>query len=143
MRELARNPIVRTRIALLLCLLLLPLAGCLRVEVSRTNDPGPAFALARREAMRFQGRKGPARELGAVIWSADEKQLIRARVPMWLVRQFDRGHDGATGDGGEAGAGWDERLAGRLSVRDLDRAGLGLLFELEEEQGERVLVWLQ
>lgn len=134
---------MRTRIALLLCLLLLPLAGCLRVEVSRTNDPGPAFALARREAMRFQGRKGPARELGAVIWSADEKQLIRARVPMWLVRKFDRGQIAAAdaNDGGEPGLG--DRLSRRLSVRDLDRAGLGLLFELEEEQGERVLVWLQ
>lgn len=132
---------MRTRIALLLWLLLLPLAGCLRVEVSRTSDPGPAFAVARREAMRFQGRKGPARELSAVIWSADEKQLVRARVPMWLVRKFAHDRDNAH-ESREGGA-WEDRLAGRLSVRDLDRAGLGLLFELEEEQGERVLVWLQ
>lgn len=134
---LGRYPDVRS-VRLLAGLLLLPLLGCLRVEVSRTSDPGPAFAQARREALRLQGRPGPPHELGALVWSAEEKRLVRARVPMWLVRKFDRERD--PGDEGGVSA----RLARRLSVRDLDRAGLGVLFELEEaEPGERVLVWLR
>jgi hypothetical protein len=116
-------------------------AACL-VQVTRVSDPGALFDQARREAARYQGRPGPARELNVLVYERDEGKLVRVSVPMWFVRAAERRVD------------WDKELdhddddAARhvrrhVRLEDLEKAGLGLLVEVDEEDGEKVLVWLR
>jgi hypothetical protein len=115
-------------------------AGCL-VEIDRVADPGPAFAQARREAARYQGRSGPAHYVNVLVYDHDEGQLVRVSVPMWLARKVARDKDGLDLDLGDGRA---ERTVRRhLRFEDLERAGLGVLVEVEEEGGDLVLVWLK
>ena len=60
-------------------------SGCL-VEIDRVADPGAAFAQARHEAARFQGRPGPAHQVNVLVYGHDDGQLVRVSVPMWLAR---------------------------------------------------------
>src|SRR5260221_3605696 len=64
-------------------------SGCL-VEIDRVADPGAAFAQARREAARFQGRPGPAHHVNVLVYAHDDGQLVRVSVPMWLARKVAR-----------------------------------------------------
>jgi hypothetical protein len=112
--------------------------GCL-VEVHSTSDPGPAFKAARAAAARVQGRPGPAQELNLVAWDRHDRKLVRVSLPMWLCRKLDHEAD------------WDdedaERLARRVErhvrLRDLEHSGLGVVVEVEEDDGSQVLVWLR
>jgi len=113
--------------------------GCL-VEVDKVADPAPAFAQARREAARYQGRPGPAHRVNVLVYDHDEGQLVRVSVPMWLARKIARDRDGFEVDlGGDAG----ESLTRHVRLRDVEKAGLGVLVEVEEEGGDLVLVWLK
>ena len=111
-------------------------AGCL-VEVDQVADPRPAFEKARREAGRLQGRPGPAQELNILAYDRDESRLVRVSLPMWMVRKLDDeqidldGHDRV-----------ERALRRRLTLRDIELAGLGLLVEVEERDSQ-VLVWLR
>ena len=102
----------------------------------------PLFDQARREAARYQGRPGPARELNVLVFERDEGKLVRVSVPMWFVRAAERRVD------------WDKELdhdddevarhvRRHVRLEDLEKAGLGLLVEVDEEDGEKVLVWLR
>jgi len=100
--------------------------GCL-VEIDRVADPGAAFAEARREAARFQGRPGPAHHVNVLVYDHDDGQLVRVCVPMWLARRIAR-HEGGDVDAeyGEARAEEKVRRHVRLeqphvSVRKLIR----------------------
>ena len=88
------------------------------------------------------GRPGPARELNLLVYEREEGKLVRVTVPMWFVRAAESRVD------------WDKELDHddddvarhvRRHVRlgDLEKAGLGLLVEVDEEDGEKVLVWLR
>ena len=114
-------------------------AGCL-VEIDRVADPGPAFGQARREAARYQGRPGPAHYVNVLVYDHDEGQLVRVSVPMWLARKVARDKDGfdLSGDGRA-----EQKVRRHLRFEDLERAGLGVLVEVEEEGGDLVLVWLK
>lgn len=118
--------------------------GCL-VQVTKMKDPRPIFETARAEAERYAGRPGRPKELNILVWDPSDDELVRVSVPMWLVRKAERHAD------------WDEvelgdddvsnrvhrSLRGRLRLRDLEGAGLGTLVEVDEEDGEQVLVWLK
>lgn len=118
--------------------------GCL-VQVERVRDPGPAFRQARAEALRYQGRPGPAHQLNVLVYDRDEGKLVRAELPMWLVRKLER-RAGESHD-------WDvdfdadgrvkHSLDRHLRLEDVEKAGLGVLVEVEEDDGGRVLVWLK
>jgi hypothetical protein len=118
-------------------------AGCL-VQITRVKDAGPVFEQARREAERYQGRPGPARELNVLVFDPSDRELVRVSVPMWLVRTVDRRVDWAKEVGDEDD---DDRVARRVRrhvrLEDIEKAGLGLLAEVEDEDGEQVLVWLR
>jgi hypothetical protein len=117
-------------------------SGCL-VQITHVRDPQPIFREARAEASRYVGRPGPARQVNVLVWSPDDGELVRVSVPMWLVRRASRHAD------------WDEIdvdgddehvkriLKRRLRVEEIEKAGLGTLVEVEEEDGEQVLVWLR
>ena len=117
-------------------------AGCL-VQITQVRNPEPIFREARAEAERYAGRPGPARHLNVLVWSPDEGELVRVSVPMWLVRRAVRHADWDELDLDSD----DERVKGilkrRLRLEELEKAGLGMLVEVEEEDGEQVLVWLR
>lgn len=120
--------------------------GCL-VQIETVRDPTPHFERARREAERLQGRPGPAHELNVLVYDADDRKLVRVQVPMWLARKIagkvaydeDRRRDDRDGD--------EERvkrtLRRHVDLRAIEKAGLGILVEVEEDGGEQVLVWLR
>ena len=117
-------------------------SGCL-VQITHVRDARPIFREARAEASRYSGRPGPARQVNVLVWSPDDGELVRVSVPLWLVRRAARHAD------------WDEIdvdgddehvkriLKRRLRVEEIEKAGLGTLVEVEEEDGEQVLVWLR
>jgi hypothetical protein len=117
-------------------------SACL-VQVSRVRDPGPAFRDARAEAARYAGRPGPARHLNVLVWSPDDGELVRVSVPMWLVRRAARHAEWDEVDLHDEDGQVKEILKRRIRLEDLEKAGLGTLVEVEEEEGEQVLVWLR
>lgn len=114
-------------------------AGCL-VEVREVRDPRPAFERARADAARVQGRSGPAQRLNVLAYDPDDRELARLSLPMWLARKAARDgeFDADLDDEGDVG----RRVKQRLRGRDLDGLPLGVLVEIEDKGGERVLIWL-
>jgi hypothetical protein len=119
-------------------------AGCL-VDVRRVSDPGPAFREAREEAARVQGKPGPARSLNVLVYEADERKLVRVSLPIWLVKkiQHEVDDDDFDWDDDDVPARTGRRVRRHLRLEELEKAGLGLLVEVEEDDGARVLVWLR
>jgi hypothetical protein len=116
-------------------------AACL-VDVQEISDPRPAFAAARREAASVEGRSGPPESLLVLVYDRKEGQLVRASVPLWIVDQIDGEEidlDGVI----DLGDGPGERMLRQLRLRELKDAPLGPLVEVDEEDGDRVLVWLK
>jgi hypothetical protein len=118
-------------------------AGCL-VDVDHVSDPSAAFKEARQEAAKQQGRSGPAHSLNILAYDASDHELVRVRLPMWLVHKLDE--DEAIFEDWDLDDDHTVRLEGvlehHLSLEDLEDAGLGVLLEVEEDDGERVLIWL-
>jgi hypothetical protein len=115
-------------------------AGCL-VEIQKVTDPGPAFARARAEAARVQGRPGPPGSLHVLVWDRGEEKLVRVSVPMWLVRKAAE-HDDTDLDFDDDSGEVARHVRPHLRWKDVEKAGLGVLAEVEEEDGDQVLVWL-
>lgn len=112
--------------------------GCfVGVEIEEVSDPGPAFAEARREAARLEGRSGPPSSLQILVYDRNDGQLVRASVPMWVVEKM--GDEEIDLDLGEE----TERIRQHLRVSDLKDAPPGPLVEVDEEDGDQVLVWLK
>ncbi len=117
--------------------------GCF-VSVSHVSNPSAAFEEARREAARVTGRPGPARSLQVLVYDPGDRELVRVSLPMWLVRKLDHEVDWDDEDwDAEGGDKVRHALRGRLTLRDLEKSALGTLIEVEEEDGEQVLVWLR
>ena len=115
-------------------------AGCL-VHIEHLDDPGPAFRSARAEALRYQGRPGPAHQINVLVYDPSDREMVRVSLPMWLARKA-----AAHVDWADAGNGEDEvsrRVRRHVSLEDVAKAGLGILAEVEDEGGEQVLVWLR
>jgi hypothetical protein len=141
-------------------------AACL-VQISHVADPRPIFSAARVEAERLTGRPGRARELNVLVWNRDDGELVRVSLPIWIVRKAERRIDwrGRDWDGeSNGGLGGAERPPAqraregftperakdharnalrRVRLEDIEKAGLGILAEVEEDGGDQVLVWLR
>jgi len=121
-------------------------SGCL-VQIEHVRDPRPQFEAARREAERLQGRRGPAHELNVLVYDAREQKLVRVSVPMWLARKiesrvdWDKDVDLDWKDGDKERV--RKSLRRHVNLKEIERAGLGVLVEVEEDDGEQVLVWLR
>ena len=113
--------------------------GCL-VHVEHLDDATAAFRTARAEALRYQGRPGPARQLNVLVYDPGDREMVKVTVPMWLARKV-AGH--AEWDGEDGQDDLALRLRRHVSLDDLAKAGLGILAEVEGEGGEQVLVWLR
>lgn len=116
--------------------------GCL-VEVRHVAHPAAAFDSARAEAARLVGRPGPAHELNVLVYDPDDEKLVRVSLPMWLARKIARHEAGELDFDDEAGERVRRRLGHRLRFEDVERAGLGTLLEVEDDDGSQVLVWLR
>ena len=112
--------------------------GCM-VSVRHVSDAGGAFRAARAEAERLQGRPGPAHRINVLVFEPEERKLVKVSLPMWLARRIERRVDWGQGASRYSGA----RLARKIRVDDLDDAGLGVLADVEEDDGSQVLVWLR
>jgi len=119
-------------------------SACL-VQITHVRDPRPIFKEARLEASRYTGRPGPARQVNVLVWSPDEGELVRVSVPMWLVRQAVKRADWDEIDLRDADEDGHVKhiLKRRIRLEEIEKAGLGTLVEVEEEEGEQVLVWLR
>jgi hypothetical protein len=116
-------------------------SGCL-VQVTHVSDPGAAFGRARAEAQRFEGRQGPAHELNLLAWEPDERKMVRVSVPLWLIHEAGDHVDWDDVDVEDGHGRW-KKCVRRLRWEDIERAGPGILLEVQEDEGDRVLVWLR
>ncbi len=119
--------------------------GCL-VQMTKVDDPRPMFEAARHEAGRYAGKTGKARQVNVLVYEKDEKQLIRVSMPIWLVKKLEK-----HADKGDIDIDLDDHdaeqvrsvLRRRIRIEDIEKAGLGTLVEVDEDDGEQVLVWLK
>jgi hypothetical protein len=109
--------------------------ACL-VEVRQVKDAGPAFERARAQALRAAQEGGRPNSLVVLAYDPHDGELARVKLPLWLCRKMKGEIDL---DGGDAA----ERALGALRWEDFERAGPGVLVEVEDEDGEQVLVWLE
>ena len=125
--------------------------GCL-VNVTHVSNPDRFFEEARRSAAALAGKEGPARELRVLVYEPDERKLVRVEVPLGLVRrlagdgEFDWDFDFDNDDFcGKPSRGCNEarKRLRKFRGRDLDKLPLGVLVEVSEDDGERVLVYLR
>ena len=81
-----------------------------------------------------------------LVWNRDDRELVRVSLPMWIVRRAERHIDWDDDDAfdGDRRAKDHVREALRhVRLEDLEKAGLGVLAEVEEEDGNQVLIWLR
>jgi hypothetical protein len=117
--------------------------GCI-VQITKVADPRPIFQQARLEAGRYAGRPGKAREVNVLVYEPDQGQLIRVSLPIWLVKKMEHHVDWADTDVDDEDAEHVRRvLKRRIRLEDIEKAGLGMLVEVDEKDGEQVLVWLK
>jgi hypothetical protein len=133
---------MKTRRAAMAAVALLGLleAGCL-VHVTHVSDPSRAFARARDEAVRDGARRVRASRLNVLAWDPSDREMVRVSVPLWLLHKVEHDIDWDDVDGGG-----DERWSrhmGKLRWEDIEKAGPGILLEVMEDEGDRVLVWLR
>ena len=120
-------------------------AGCL-VQITHVSDPSAAFHEARLQAERLTGRPGPAHELNVLVWSPGDRELVRVSLPMWIVRKAERRIDWDDDDAFEGDRRAKDHVREALRhvrLEDLEKAGVGILAEVEEEGGNQALVWLR
>jgi hypothetical protein len=112
--------------------------GCL-VEVTTVSDAAGAFRSARAEAARYQGRPGPAHHLNVLVYDPGDRELVRVSLPFWLAKKC-QGHIDWNDDHGDRVA---RRVGRHVRLEDLEKAGLGVLADVEDDDGSQVLVWLR
>jgi len=109
---------------------------------ARFKNEKPVFELDNRDQPR-QIRKftemptssTPADMAWILVWDPDRERMVKVSMPFWVLRLGRQKIDIANG-------GFDfQRL--QLDVKELQRVGPVLLFDLRTGSGERVLVWTQ
>jgi len=123
--------------------------ACL-VNVTHVSNPDRYFEEARRNASAVAGKEGPAKELRVLVYDADERKLVRVEIPLGLVRHLtdDGDFDFDFDDhdfchSGSRGCSEMRRKLRKFRGKDLDKLPLGIVVEVNEDDGERVLVYLR
>lgn len=124
-------------------------AACL-VNVTHVSNPDRYFDEAMRSAKAVAGREGPAKELHVVVYDADERKLVRIDLPLGLVGRLagDANFDWDFDDhdfcnSGRHGCSEARRKLRKFRGRDLEKLPLGPLVEVNDDDGERVFVYLR
>jgi hypothetical protein len=133
---------MRRSAVLMVALAALLETGCI-VQVTKVADPRPIFQQARLEAARHAGRPGRAREVNVLVFDPGEGQLTRVSLPIWLVKKMEHHVDWDDIDVDDDAEDVRRVLKRRIRVEDIEKAGLGMLVEVAEDDGEQVLVWLK
>jgi hypothetical protein len=127
-------------------LLALSLTACVSVRrESGVRNADRQFERAYAEIARIEGtRSGGTRRphrLCVLVHDAEEGELIRVSIPIWLVEAgLSLGADSSRHEHGRpAGDRYDLEWS---AIKDLGRHGRGLLASVEEEKA-RALVWLK
>jgi len=131
----------RAQTAALAALALLQ-AACL-VEIRHVGDAEAALRAAREEVVRVQGRPGRPHRLNVVVFDPSDGELVKVSLPLWLARKVQGHIHWQDETGGDLQGRVARRLARRVTVDDLAKAGRGLLADVEDEDGSQVLVWLR
>ena len=115
--------------------------GCF-IQVKSVDDPGAAFAGALAEARRLNGRSGPPQHLQILAFDDADRKLVRLRLPIWLLGDLDE-------DDLDLDVHWDDDgeklkryVRKHLRLSEIQKAELGVVVEIEERSGDRVLIWL-
>lgn len=121
-------------------------SACL-VRIEHCTNPSAAFREARAEADHLVGHGQKAKQVNVLVFDPDDEQLVRVSVPIWLAKKayhMAEGEDGPEIDlEGGAGERAARELRHRIPLSELEKAGPGILVEVEEDDGEQVLVWLR
>ncbi len=91
--------------------------------------------------LRSEGRApftGQLQSLHFAAYDPRAGKLVRFTVPFWLIRMGNEGKI-SLGDGALDGV----RGAEKLTVKDLEALGPGLLIDERKPDGDRVLVWTE
>jgi hypothetical protein len=112
-------------------------------KLERAADAAAAFRDARAEIARIQGSRGPAHELNVLVYDPGDREMVRVSVPLWLARKFEGQVDWDDLDDDDPGDRVARRLRHRVRLEDLEKAGRGVVVEVEDDGGEQVLVWLK
>lgn len=129
-----------------LALIALSLTACVSVRVEQgVRNADRQFERAYAEIARIEGTRGGEarrpRRLCVLVHDAEEGELVRVSVPMWLVNMgLSLGEDASRHEHGRSAG--DRYELEWSAIKDLGRYGRGLLASVEEEQA-RVLVWLK
>lgn len=125
--------------------------GCL-VNITHVSNPDRYFEEARKSARSVAGREGPAQELRVLVYDKDERKLVRIELPLGFVKRlikdgefdwdldFNR-HEFC--DSEKHGCSEARRRLRKFRGTDLDKLPLGPLVEVNEDDGERVFVYLR
>jgi len=122
------------------------LSSCFSISiVERVKNPDRYFKSAYRQIEEIQ-RHDPRRErrahhLQMLIYENSDGEMIRMRLPLWLVNGcLDLGMRAAKN---ERDFDFEEKYDfDWRAIKDLGRLGKGLLVEVEDEEN-RVLIWLE
>jgi hypothetical protein len=110
--------------------------------VKSVDDPAAAFADALAEARQLNGRSGPPQHLQILAFDDADRKLVRLRLPIWLLEDLDE-------DDLDLDVHWDDdgeklkrHVRKHLRLSEIEKTGLGVIVEIEERSGDRVLIWL-
>jgi hypothetical protein len=127
---------------LVVAALVLSQAACL-VSVRHVDDPRAELSAAREEAARCEARPGRAHGVNVVVYDPGDRTLVRVSVPLWLARRFEKRIDFGEGGEGALERTVGQRVASKITLKDLAAAGRGLIADVEDDDGGQVLVWLR
>src|ERR1700730_5084492 len=105
-------------------------AACL-VEIRHVRDAEAAFRDARAQVARDEGRPGRPHRVNVLVFDPGDGELVKVSLPLWLARKVQGHIHWQDETGGDVEDRVARRLARRVTVDDLAKAGRGLLADVE------------
>lgn len=80
----------------------------------------------------------PVEALHIIAWDPEDQKVVKLNMPFWLLRLTEGQPIKISPHDDPGGA-----MQLKISVRDLERRGPGLVLDHKEATGQRVLIWAQ